>query len=408
VRPRALTLLALAPLLALAACGGSGPKPAAPSTPSAPAEAGAGSLAASAALAAGPSTSAAPESPGGIRLTNVAPGLEKPLAFAIRPGDTDPWIGLQGGQIVRIVGGKPTAPVLDVTKEILAGGERGLLGLVFSPDGSEAYVDVTTAPHGDTAVWAYPVRADGSFDTASRRTLLTQEQPYPNHNGGHLATGPDGMLYIGFGDGGSAGDPQRRGQDLGTWLGKILRIDPHPDATKGTPYTVPPDNPYVGTAKAKPEIWISGVRNPWRFSFDAANGDLWIGDVGQNLYEEIDHLVPAQARGANLGWSAFEASHRFNEDVPAPRKAIAPVHEYGRSEGCSVTGGVVYRGTKLTGLAGTYLFSDFCQGGVRGLKDGKRTVLRTSPPAVASFGVDADGEVWVLSLSAGVFRLDPS
>jgi glucose/arabinose dehydrogenase len=271
---------------------------------------------------------------------------------------------------------------------------------------------------GDSRVDEYAMRAaDGGrnvvADPSSRSEVLALDQPYPNHNGGHIVFGPDGMLYVGFGDGGSGGDPQRRGQDPFSWLGKLLRIDPRPDGDR--PYTVPPDNPYADGSGALPEIWSAGLRNPWRFSFDADTGDLWVGDVGQNAFEEID-LVPAAegaGRGTNFGWSAFEGSTRFNADQGAPDHWL-PIYEYHHGDsGCSVTGGVVYRGAAIPALRGAHLFGDYCAGGITALvAEGGRLVgttrLADEPAQVVSFGTDADGEVYVLSLGGGVYRLDPA
>jgi glucose/arabinose dehydrogenase len=242
--------------------------------------------------------------------------------------------------------------------------------------------------------------------------VLTQEQPYPNHNGGNIVFGPDGLLYIGFGDGGSGNDPQRRADKLDTLLGKLLRIDPRqqPDA----PYGVPADNPFVGVAGARPEIYSRGLRNPWRFSFDSATGDLWIGDVGQDEIEEIDHVEAAtgNGRGANYGWSAYEGTKRFNKDVAADPTTVMPVHEYHHgNDGCSVTGGYVYRGAAIPALAGAYVFSDYCSGGVRVIDPtdpAKSVRIADAPKNVSGFGRDRHGELYVLSVDDGLYAIVPA
>jgi glucose/arabinose dehydrogenase len=355
----------------------------------------------------GPTGAAAPSivaTGAGVTLTEVA-RLAGPVALAYRSGDTAPWVVEQHGTVQRVFGGKATMTV-DLRKEVdTDGNERGLLGIAFSADGSTLFLDATVKPHADTRVWSFPVSADGTVDTAHRTTLLEQHQPYANHNGGNLVIGPDHLLYVSLGDGGSAGDPQRHGQDLGTDLGKILRLDP----TKTAPF-VPGDNPFVGRDGAQGNIWLYGVRNPWRFSFDQANGDLWIGDVGQDKYEEVDHLKATggidAGKGANLGWSASEGNHPFNTDQKAPG-AIAPTYEYSHDVGCSITGGYVYRGTAIPSLVGRYVYSDYCAGGIWALStDGKTsTQLLGEPKSVSSFGQDPKGELSVMSTSGGLYRL---
>lgn len=241
--------------------------------------------------------------------------------------------------------------------------------------------------------------------------LIFQDQPFANHNGGQITFGPDGMLYVFFGDGGSANDPMNNGQRLDTWLGKILRINPQPSGSE--PYAVPSDNPFVGRAGARAEIWAYGLRNPWRSSWDRMTGDQWIGDVGQNALEEIDFCPKDAARGANFGWAAFEGTRRNSTYVlPPPAEPVPPVYEYELTGGnCAVTGGYVYRGTRVPGLQGAYLFADFCVGEIMALRyEGGRVVERASlglqTDQLASFGEDRDGELYVLSLAGGFFRID--
>ena len=371
-----------------------------------------------------PTTTPAPSSPPAgppaalaaqrVTVTKVA-DLLKAVALATRPGDADAstiYVAQQDG-LIRALHGTTVddAPVLDMRSLTTGDGERGLLGVAFSPDGARLYVSYTDLK-GNSEIDEYVMAADGTADAGTRRTVLTQQQPYANHNGGNIVFGPDGLLYIGFGDGGSANDPQRRADKLGTLLGKLLRIDPReqPDA----PYGVPADNPFVGVDGARPEIFSYGLRNPWRFSFDAATGDLWIGDVGQDEVEEVDHASAAagNGRGANYGWSAYEGTKRFNADVPGDLATVMPVHEYHHGDdGCSITGGYLYRGASMPALDGAYLFSDYCTGGVRAIDPtapGVSVRLVDAPKNVSSFGRDSSGELYVLSLDEGVFKIGPA
>ncbi len=353
-----------------------------------------------------------------VKLTKLAE-LERPTAMTIRPGDATLYITEKVGR-VRAIRNKALdpKPVLDIRSLVNStGNEQGLLGIAYSPDGSKLYAHYSNG-NGDTRVDEYAVNAAGAVDKASRRQVLAQAQPQPNHNGGDLAFGPDGMLYIGLGDGGSAGDQGPghvsggNGQSLGTLLGKILRIDPTPGA--GRAYTIPADNPFVSTPGARPEIWSYGLRNPWRFSWDTSTGDLWIGDVGQNAWEEVDLATKASGggRGVNFGWNVWEGTHRYRDGEA--RRAVLPVFDYSHDGGnCAVTGGYVYRGSRIPALRGAYLFADYCAGQLRALaaKDGKVVQDRALPvrsPAIASFGQDAAGELYVLSDQGAVSRVDPA
>ncbi len=299
--------------------------------------------------------------------------------------------------------------VLDLRGKVSGGNEQGLLGITFSPDGSHLYVDFTDTA-GDTHVQEFAMKA-GRADVASRRELLFQHQPYPNHNGGEVTFGPDGLLYIGLGDGGSGGDPMGNAQRTSVLLGKILRIDPRAGASG--PYTVPSDNPFASDAHARPEIWQWGLRNPWRFSFDRATGDLWIGDVGQSAYEEID-FAPAGRGGVNFGWNRREGLHPYSGARPAG--AVDPVFEYSHADGgVAVTGGVVYRGRRIPDLVGAYVFADEAEGDLRLLEQhggrvtGARDLGVHVDGGISSFGEDANGELYVVELGNGrVERIDPA
>jgi glucose/arabinose dehydrogenase len=348
------------------------------------------------------------------QLTPVA-DIDQPIDLTMRPGDdTTIYVAQRTGTIVKLNAGTVSDPILDLSAETTTDAERGLLGIAFSADGSFLYVNFTDR-NGASHVEEFAVDRTGNPDSSTRRLLLTQDQPYRNHNGGGIVVGPDGMLYIGFGDGGSAGDPERRALRADTWLGKLLRIDPRAgDETR--PYGIPNDNPFVGTPGVLPEIWSLGLRNPWRFSFDPSTGDLWIGDVGQNEWEEVD-WAPASSgagRGVSFGWSAFEATHRYNDDQPSDGHVL-PVFEYPHgSMGVSVTGGVVYRGTALPALRGAYVYGDYGFNGLRAIAlagDSVRTEVTLAEGARTVVDIDAgpDGEIYVAALEQGqVLRLDPA
>ena len=346
---------------------------------------------------------------------------DTPMAMAVRAGDEDHvYVAQRAGTLVRLdptTGpDAPTETVLDFSSDVTVEGEGGFLGAAFSPDGERLYVSYTNTA-GDTRIDEYEMSGDGgdaTVDADSRRDVFAQDQPFSNHNGGNIAFGPDGLLYLGLGDGGAAGDPDDRAQNPTDLLGKVLRIDP----TEGdTPYGVSEDNPFADGTAGRPEIWISGVRNPWRFSFDAVTGDLWIGDVGQNEVEEIDFL-PADGqgrnagRGANLGWNLMEGDAGYEGGSP-PAAYVPPIATTSHGDGnCSVTGGYVYRGTDVPALQGAYLFSDLCRSRLQGLLvDGSRQVNDEADlgelPAGApiSFGQDADGELYVLFQDGLISRI---
>ncbi|MEZ5099845.1 MAG: PQQ-dependent sugar dehydrogenase [Thermoleophilia bacterium] len=360
---------------------------------------------------------AAPEEPapapaGEPRLEVAAEGLSQPVLLASPPDDPRRFVVEQTGTIRLLAeDGSVGRAILDVSDRISSGSEQGLLGLAFDPgfaDNGRLYVDFTDAD-GDTQVVRYVLEGDGPVDPDAGEGLLTIEQPYPNHNGGHLAFGPDGFLYVGTGDGGSGGDPENRGQDPDTLLGKLLRLDVSGEAG----YAVPPDNPFADGAGGRPEIWALGLRNPWRFSFDGGTGDLWIGDVGQNAVEEIDRVEGAGPPGANYGWRVFEGRSRFDEGADEPAGYVPPVFAYSHDLGCSVTGGVVVRDPAVPALAGRYLFGDYCTGTLwaidaarpRGGAEDVTDALGGPLDGLTSFGVDSTGAVYLLQASGTILRL---
>jgi glucose/arabinose dehydrogenase len=352
-----------------------------------------------------PDEGSAPKGSATVRLERVAT-LDQPIALASRPGDDALYVAEKGGRVVAIRAGRVAAkPVLDISGDVSQGGEQGLLGMAFSPDGAHLYTNHTD-PSGDTQIteWAFD---GGRIDPGSRRAVLSVDQPFSNHNGGNLAFGPDGFLYIGLGDGGSGGDPMGNAQSLDTLLGKMLRIDPR--ASHLNSYTVPEDNPFVGSADARPEIWSYGLRNPWRYSFDRTTGDLWIGDVGQSTREEIDRQ-PAGTGGQNYGWDRLEGTEPFEGEAPAD--ATPPLYDYGRDRGGTVIGGYVYRGRAIPSLAGAYVFGDLYNADLQVLRlEGGEPDVRDLGVAVenvVSFGEDSAGELYVLSLSGPIYRLSPA
>jgi len=340
-----------------------------------------------------------------VRLVRVAV-LDQPLAMATRARDDALYVAQKSGQVVALRDGRQVRRVLDLSGEVSEGSEQGLLGLAFSPDGGFLYVNYTDL-NGDTRIHEFAMTDEG-VDPGSRREVLTVDQPYSNHNGGHLAFGPDGYLYVGLGDGGSAGDPEDNAQDLGTLLGKMLRIDPR--ARDGRGYRIPSDNPFAGRDGAQREIWVLGLRNPWRYSFDAETGDLWIGDVGQDAREEIDVQAALSAGGENYGWDAFEGSFPF--EPPFPPDTVGPVYDYGRARGGTVIGGHVYRGSAIPALRGAYLFGDLFNPRIRMLVPSKRGFrhmeLGIRVDNLVSLGQDQAGELYLLSIAGPVYRLAPA
>ena len=343
----------------------------------------------------------------------VVGGLQKPLGLATAADGTDRlFIIEQVGRIQVVQNGQVTPELyLDITSRVGSqGNEQGLLGLAFHPRYAENgffYVNYTDL-NGDTVIARFQVSPDNPnrADAGSEKRLLSIAQPFQNHNGGAVVFGPDGYLYLGLGDGGSAGDPQGNGQSLDTLLGKILRID----VDNGDPYTIPPDNPFAGGG-GRAEIWAYGLRNPWRISFDRLTGDLYIGDVGQNQIEEIDFLPAHAPGGANFGWNFFEGSSAYEGAPPPDVQMIPPVAEYSHEMGCSVTGGVVYRGSRLPEWQGVYLYGDYCSGLVWGLVQDaqgnwQNQMMFEPVGRITSFGQDEHGEVYLVDQGGIVYVLE--
>ena len=414
----------LASVLALCACSAGQPKVVAPTSPSSGTN----------------STTSAPTTMPlaqlQLQLTPfITQGLDAPL-FLTHAGDGSGrlFIVQQTGEI-RVVENDKLAdkPYLDIANLITYGGERGLLGLAFAPDfkrNGRFYVDYTDV-NGNTNIVRYTALdpAGSAPQFSAPEVILRIVQPYANHNGGMAVFGPDGMLYIGMGDGGSAGDPQNRTQNLRELLGKILRIDVEGPAAQSSAnavtYDIPGDNPFQFPGATptdsklihRPEIWEWGLRNPWRFSFDVKTGDLWIGDVGQSDWEEIDFIPAGTGAGRNLGWNRYEGTHPYPPGSAATSTSglTFPIVEYDHHTGDAVTGGYVYRGTKYPALQGVYLYGDYENGKIWGLRraDANGVALSSSENALlldsnlmlSSFGQDADGELYAIDLGGGVYRI---
>jgi hypothetical protein len=342
----------------------------------------------------------------GVEFEEAASGFNDPVFVTIAPGSSDLFVVEQGGSIKIVRDGQILdQPFLDIHDLVTrAGNEQGLLGLAFHPDYPDdprLFVDYTNTG-GNTTVASYRV-VDGVVDPSSATVLLTVKQPASNHNGGMVTFGPDGYLYIGLGDGGAAGDKYGNGQNTDTLLAAILRID----VSAATGYTIPPGNPFAGGA---PEIWEFGLRNPWRFSFD--HGLLYIGDVGQDHYEEVD-VAPVDQGGLNFGWPITEALHCYKPSRGCDTNGITmPVVEYDHSEGCSIAGGYVYRGAAIPELDGTYFYADYCSGWIRSFRyvDGAAADEQQwidSIGNVTSFGLDAGGELLVVTRGGTIYRMVP-
>lgn len=353
-----------------------------------------------------PSASPAPDAPR-IALEPVVEGLSKPLGVLEAPDGSARLLVVEQGGLVRVAeaGVVRAAPFLDLRDRVSSGSEQGLLGLAFEPNTSRVFASFTDASGRSTLVRYQYEPASLVALAATESVLLVVDQPFSNHNGGHLVFGPDGMLYFGLGDGGSAGDPVGNAQNPETLLGSILRLDVSGDA-----YAVPPDNPF-SQGGGRGEVFHFGLRNPWRFSFDRDSGDLFIGDVGQNKVEEVD-FAPAGSAGLNFGWNVWEGSESYRGGSTRGN-ATFPVAEYTHAAtgGCSVTGGHVYRGTDVPGLAGVYLYSDFCSGHLWALQRAgpdaawETSLLLDTDLMVSSFGESAAGELFVVDHRGAVHRI---
>jgi glucose/arabinose dehydrogenase len=343
-----------------------------------------------------------------IRLEPVLQGLSSPvLVTHAGDGSNRLFVVEQTGRIlVRASGATTTTVFLDIAARIVAGGERGLLGLAFHPQfaaNSRFFVNYTRIEDGATVIAEYRAGADAAATFASEAILLTIPQPFTNHNGGMVAFGPDGYLYIGMGDGGSGNDPGNRAQNIDDLLGKMLRIDvDHP--ANGLPYSSPAGNPFVGAQSGRQEIYAIGLRNPYRFSFDRGTGRLYVGDVGQSAQEEVDIMTA----GGNYGWRVYEGNSCTGLDstLCTPANYIAPILQYGHTGGrCSIIGGYVYRGRKRTVDPGTYLYGDFCSGEIFAFAGGVTSVLLDTSLNISSFGEDESGELYVAGLAGTVQRI---
>jgi glucose/arabinose dehydrogenase len=415
---RAVIALAAALPLLIGACGSAVPSASTGPSPTTPAASTPAAVAPS--VRAGPGASPSPTGSGtafdptGLTLTfqTVVSGLVSPLAVVnAHDGSNRLFVVEQLGRILIVRDGAIVkGPFMDITDQISSGGERGLLGVAFHPKfpaDPRVFVDYTD-PAGDTQVSSFtvPTGTPDRVDPGSEVRIIHIKQPYPNHNGGALAFGPDGDLYIAMGDGGSGGDPQGNGQSLTTLLAKILRIDiDHPSG--GTAYGIPADNPYA-SGGGQPEIWLTGLRNPWRMSFDRTTGDLWIGDVGQDTWEEVDVQRAGAPAGTNFGWNRMEGNHCYLPRTECRDPSLTlPVTDYGHDVGCTVIGGYVYRGTAQPALAGGYVFADYCSGRVWAI-DPATSTYRPAPSAIAgtdhsfaAFGEDEAGELYAVDISGG-------
>jgi glucose/arabinose dehydrogenase len=396
--------------LALAACG---------SDDGADRAAGSTAQSASAAESGGGTTSSAATTTGraaqakrGVRLVRIG-GFDTPVYVTAPPGDSRRLMVVeQRGRIMVLRGGRKLAtPFLDIRSQVTYGGEQGLLSVAFPPDYQSTgrfYVYYTSG--GTNRIVEYRRASADRANASTARVVLTMPNLEPNHNGGLMVFGPDRLMYVGTGDGGGANDQHGgagNAQNLGSLLGKLLRIDPA--ASGGQPYSIPSSNPFVGRAGARGEIYSSGLRNPWRFSFDRSTGDLAIGDVGQDAVEEIDFTRRGQARGANFGWRPWEGRRRnFNEPAPG---AVFPVIQHTHAAGfCSITGGYIVRDPNVPSLNGRYVYSDFCDGRIRSARLRTGRVAQGRPLSlpkigqISSFGQDNSGRVYVVSLDGSVYR----
>lgn len=342
----------------------------------------------------------------GVKLEPYLSGFSFPLYVTTAKDGTKTLYVVEQGGTIKIVNNAniQEKPFLDIQDRVKSGGERGLLGLTCSPQfkkNKKFYVNYTHEEKGELKTRISEFRSD---NTSREKVILEFDQPYSNHNGGGIEFGPDGFLYIGTGDGGFRGDPHNNSQNLSTLLGKILRID----VSSKEPYSIPKDNPFVSQKEARGEIWAYGLRNPWRFSFDRKTHLLIAGDVGQDLWEEIDIIE----KGKNYGWRVMEGNHCYRPSKNCSQKGLTlPVYEYGRKEGQSITGGYIYRGKKLKSLYGWYIYGDYAEGRIWGIKFKGSEILEhklllDTHLSISSFGEDHDGEIFVIDHDGGViYRL---
>ena len=341
------------------------------------------------------------------KLVQIASGLTSPVALAWRVGDgSRVYVAEQDGHVRIVAQGRIVGTALTIP--VSSGSERGLLGLTFARNGTKMYVDYTDGV-GDIRIVEYTMKGNIANIFKRRQLLVIPHQTYGNHNGGNLVMGPDNFLYVSVGDGGGAGDPLHNGQNLNTLLGKILRIDPRPSATK--PYTIPPSNPYVRTG-FRPEIYMWGLRNPWRFSLDRLNRDVWIGDVGQDAWEEIDYAAAGQS-GTNWGWSFREGFQPYNGGVKPPNARDPLLVRSHTSGDCAIIGGYVYRGSTIPNFYGAYVFGDTCTGALRAVvQQGGRVTqskdLLLNVPKLTTFGEGLGGELYAASRTGTLYAMTPS
>jgi len=345
-------------------------------------------------------------------LLRITAALTSPVHAAAPPGDASRLFVVEQRGTVRVLRNDTllAAAFLDIRALVSGGDEQGLLSMAFHPSyATNGYVYVSyTDTVGTSKVVRYQVSDPETANPATAFEVLSVAQPFANHNGGLIAFGPDGMLYVGLGDGGSGGDPLGHGQNLGTLLGSVLRID----VDGGSPYAVPADNPFVTRAGARGEIWVYGLRNPWRFSFDRSLGDLYIGDVGQQRLEEVDVVTASTASGTNFGWNVMEGTSCYNAAACSTVGLTLPVAEYTHADGCSITGGFVYRGADVPALQGRYLYADYCRGWVRSFTYFGGQVVESSEwpelspgTEVTSFAEDARGELYIMTRAGVLSRI---
>jgi len=363
-----------------------------------------------------PPTTTLPPGTVDVRLEQVASGLNMPVLVTAAPGDTSRLFVVEKRGTVRVIkhGSLLPTPFIDLSGRVTTGSEQGLLGMAFHPTDGRVVLSFTvpgSTGGGTSRIATFRTGADPDvLDPSTEQVVIEVTQPYGNHNGGNVLFGPDGYLYAGFGDGGSGGDPQGHGQNRDDLLGSLLRLD----LDHGLPYTIPAGNPFAGQPNTRGELWNWGLRNPWRFSFDRATGDLYIADVGQNTWEEVDVQPAGSAGGENYGWAIMEGDHCYKSGACNRSGLVMPVTEYGHGDGCSITGGFVYRGEAIPELVGTYFYGDYCNGWIRSFvyRNGSATNATAWPTLdtkqqITSFGEDARGELYVVLAGGTIYRIAP-